>query len=127
MIGLIVVSHGNFGLELLKTAELILGPQKNAVALAFTSQDRKEDLIKRIQEKIESIAGDKGVLILVDMFGASPHQASLLAETKKTVKILTGVNLPMIIEFCLKREQLTLDPLVQTVIHAGQTGIREGV
>ncbi len=53
MIGILIVTHGNFGLELLKSAELIVGKQGNVETLSLNHGDNVEELYKDVGKSIK--------------------------------------------------------------------------
>ena len=60
---------------------------------------------------------------MTDLFGGTPSNLTLKISMRKNVGILTGVNLPMLIQFVSERETQTLDQLVKECMETGQSGI----
>ena len=98
MINVLVLSHCNLTKELIKTAEIIAGKQENLFSI---DQDIKNENLVSLQNKISEILGkinnEQGTLILTDMLGGTPCNASVLLTKKFNIEVLTGVNLPMIL------------------------------
>ncbi len=98
MINILILSHCELTKELIKTAEVIAGKQEN---LFYIDQDIKNENLARLQEKISEILkkidNEKGTLILTDMLGGTPCNASVLLTKNFNIEVLTGVNLPMIL------------------------------
>ncbi|MBQ3835006.1 MAG: PTS sugar transporter subunit IIA, partial [Elusimicrobia bacterium] len=98
MINILIVSHCSLAKELIATAEVIAGKQEN---LFFIEKNMKDENLQSLQAKIDElldkISTPEGTLILTDMLGGTPCNASLLLTKKYNVEILTGVNLPMIL------------------------------
>jgi PTS system mannose-specific IIA component len=62
---------------------------------------------------------------MADLFGGTPSNlATKIALRKENVETVTGVNLPMIIQFVTERETQTLDELVESCIETAQDGIK---
>ncbi len=102
MIGIILVSHGQFAKELLKSAEMIMGKQDNIVALALEPDDDPIVLKDIIYEECHKKDLGNGVIVLVDFMGGSPgNAASYLAM--EGYPVITGVNLPMLLELIAMR------------------------
>src|SRR5690242_5762308 len=97
MIAVILVTHGHFGQELLRTAENIVGRQEAAAALAVTPEMGIESLGKMIDEALARWQSDDGVLFLVDMMGGTPCNTVLLKTKGLKAEVVTGVNLYMVI------------------------------
>ncbi len=98
MINVLILSHCNLTKELIKTAEIIAGKQENLFSI---EQDIKNENLVSLQNKIsvilEKINNEQGTLILTDMLGGTPCNASVLLTKKFNIEVLTGVNLPMIL------------------------------
>ena len=98
MINILILSHCELTKELIKTAEVIAGKQEN---LFYIDQDIKNENLASLQEKIseilDKINNEQGTLILTDMLGGTPCNASVLLTKNYNIEVLTGVNLPMIL------------------------------
>lgn len=123
MIGLLIISHCDLGKELLNAAELILGRLEASAAIPITQTTESEELLKTIAKQIKSLDRGKGVLVLTDMFGGTPSNLSFSFLKEETVEVLTGVNLPMVVEVAQNRESLTLSELGERAQQAGIKGI----
>jgi len=115
MIGVVVVTHGRLGTELIKTAEFILGRIENAAAVSIDDQ-RSPDLLRAdIEQAVKAVDKGNGVLILTDMFGGTPSNLSLSLLSNGRIEVLSGVNLPMLIKLIQCRNQMKLIDLAQAV------------
>ncbi len=126
MISLIIVSHGALAEGLLDAMRMITGPQEQVAALGLKESEAPEDLIDRIKETADSLDDGSGVLIMVDLYGASPFNSSsrLFMESSKQIEVITGVNLPMLVEIVIAREGQTLAGLVDQAYRSGMEGIK---
>ena len=78
-----------------------------------------------LEEYVDELDQEDGVLIMADLFGGTPaNLATKIALRKENVETVTGVNLPMIIQFVTERETQMLDELVESCIEAAQDGIK---
>jgi len=124
MIGLIVITHGDFGSQLVKAAQLILGEQKEVWALSLHERDGLDTLQGRIAEIVkEGSERSEGKIILVDMFGGTPANASLKFLNEEKVEIISGVNLPMLIAGMNYRQSLPLKELARLIRQKGEESI----
>ena len=123
MIGLLIISHCELGKELLNAAELIFGRLEATKSIAITQTTESEELLKMIAEEIKALDSGQGVLLLTDMFGGTPSNLSLSFLKEEMVEVLTGVNLPMVVEVAQNRERLTLNELGEKAQEAGIRGI----
>ena len=131
MIGIIVVTHLDFATNLVTAAERVLGKQRNILGLNLHRNAFVDDMVRSISNGIQECLTNPeepvtGVLILTDLFGSTPTNASLkqLQTTDHLVEVVTGVNLSMVISALTYRKRLPLKELVEKVISDGQKGIR---
>ncbi len=98
MIGVLIVTHGNLGCELIKAAEMIKGDIKGITSVSLDAKKGVEDIKKEITSAIKKADSGKGVLIMTDLFGGTPSNISLSFLKKEKVEVVTGVNLPMLLK-----------------------------
>jgi PTS system mannose-specific IIA component len=122
MIATVLITHGLFAQELLKTAQDIVGRQESVYALAVTSETSPEDLGKNVED-ILTRWGSGGVLILVDMLGGTPCNVSMMKTRQSNAEIVTGVNLYMVISAFRHREEMDLKALATKVADDGRRAI----
>jgi len=98
VIGVVVVTHGQLAIELVNAAEMIVGdlPQFTAVSIGW--HDDVNDAREEIEQAIERVRAEEGVLLLTDMFGGTPSNLGLTFLEKDRIEVITGVNLPMLIK-----------------------------
>jgi PTS system mannose-specific IIA component len=122
----LIVTHGNFGKELLKSVEMIMGEQEDAAALGLNLGDEVDALRAEVDRIIvENGENDKETIVLVDLLGGSPSNVALYALKKHDIKLITGVNILMLIEFFSSREYDELGDLVQKMIDSSVEGIKK--
>lgn len=125
MIAFVVASHGEFSRELVKSAEMILGDQENVITVTFKPGEGLDDLAEKYKKAIKELDADDGVLFLVDLFVGSPFNAAAsLISTEKHMDIVTGVNLPMLIEGFVQRGSSDLETLVETLSQSAVEGVK---
>jgi PTS system mannose-specific IIA component len=126
LISILIVSHGELAAGMLNALQMLTGEQEKVAALGLLESEAPEDLVERIREKVNEMDDGSGVLITVDLFGASPFHSSarLFLESDKKIEVVTGVNLPMLAEIMVNREDLSLEDLVKQAYQAGLDGIQ---
>jgi len=77
MIGLLIVTHGSLGQEILKTAEFIIGVLEGCLTVSIDSARSPEFLRESVGTAIRALDKGAGVLVLTDMFGGTPSNISL--------------------------------------------------
>lgn len=126
MIGIIISTHGIFSEELIKSAEMIFGVQENIGCVTFMPGESTEDLIRKYGEIINKLDCTDGILFMVDLFGGSPfNAASILALKNEKMEIVTGVNLPMLLEVFGSKDFSNLSELVTISQSAGKDAIKQ--
>ncbi len=123
MIGAVIIAHGGLAAELLRTVEMVVGPQAQTKAISVTASQSSDHIFKQTQEAIQEVNTGQGVLVLTDMFGGTPSNISLSFLDKPNVEVITGVNLPMLVKLANFREQLPLQELKQRIVKYGRENI----
>jgi mannose/fructose-specific phosphotransferase system component IIA len=131
MIGVIVVTHLDFATNLVTAAERVMGKQRNILGLNLHRNAFVEDMVRSINSGIRECSNNpedpvQGILILTDLFGSTPTNASLkqLQIEKMDLEVVTGVNLAMVISALNYRTRMDVKELAEKVISDGQKGIR---
>jgi len=125
MVNLVIVSHGDLAEGLIDAMQLIVGQQEGVVAVSLKETDPIDGLTERVSAAIEEVGSPDGVLVLVDLFGASPFNISAqLTQKHAMVQVVTGVNLPMLLETALQREAMPLEELARLAADSGRNGIK---
>jgi len=127
MIGLVLVSHGKLAEGLVDAMQMIVGEQDGVRAIGLQETEDVESLMEKIQQAVEGVESGDGVLIMVDLFGASPFNASArlaLSLPGKTLEVVTGMNLPMLVELAVQRDGMCLEDAVSLVLKVGPEGVR---
>jgi mannose PTS system EIIA component len=123
VIGILIVTHGEIGTSLLDSASQILGSRPAQIStLSVWRQDDPDDLVLRARELMEQIEAGDGVLILTDIFGATPGNvvSKLLQDGK--VEGVSGVSLPMLLRVLTGRDG-SIAAAVQRALSGGAEGL----
>lgn len=121
-VGVVVVTHGQFAVEIVNAAEAIVGDLSNVAAVSIGWHDDVELARTEIGAAIERVATPAGTLVLTDMFGGTP---SNLAVTflAPGVEVVTGVNLPMLLKLATLGDVDDLKAIARTVREHGQGAV----
>lgn len=116
MIGIAVITHGNFADGIKDSLRMIVGEQENFESLGLREDQGLEEFKNEVKKVITNVNSDSGVLVFVDMFGATPfNSVSMLRNELKAdevdVLMITGVNLPVLLEASTLRGGTTLEEL----------------
>ena len=126
MIPLIVACHGRFADELVKSAAMVYGEAESVHAVTFMPGEGPDDLLRKYEEIVAAEGSPEAVLLLVDLFGGSPYNAAVrLASAHEGMDVLSGVNLPMLLELLDSRdENSTVPQLVESAYNASREGTK---
>ena len=123
MIKILIITHGELGMEMLSTAEMIIGKQEEVEAMTLTAQDSLATMHSRVGEILKGIKTSDGTLILTDMLGGTPCNACLPFSTDYNIEIVSGLNLYMLMSSLINRSNLDLTGLAVKAISDGQRNI----
>lgn len=126
-IAIMIATHGVAVEQLLKTTEMLIGEQDNVATIDFVPGENAETIMTKYQEKLSTtLSHCDEVLFLVDTWGGSPfNAANRVADGKPNMDIVTGVNVPMLVETFMARDDgPTLPELVAIALETGRTGVR---
>ena len=126
MVGIILASHGEFANGIFQSGSMIFGEQADVKPCTLMPSEGPEDVRKKMEDAIASFENQEEVLFLVDLWGGTPfNQASALLDGHEDKwAIVTGLNLPMLIETYASR--MSMETAHEIAAHVLQTA-KEGV
>ena len=123
MIGILIVSHGAFGESLIHAASHVLGKRPLRVRqVGVTVHDDPEAVLAIARGLVKELDEGDGVLVLTDIYGATPGNVAMRLLDKGRVEGISGASLPMLVRALTYRNE----PLA-TVVDKALSGAREGV
>ena len=123
MIGVLLVTHGEIGKALLESAAQILGAaQLQTATLSVWRQDDPEDLALRARELLQGIDAGDGVLVLTDIFGATPGNVVSRVLEDGRIEGVSGASLPMLLRVLTGRNE-ALSAVVKRALSGGAEGV----
>lgn len=122
MTGLVVVTHAGLATSLIAAATMITGGSDGCEGVELHADDPADGLVARIAEALKTVGSD-GAIIMTDMFGGTPSNAAMSFLQEGKVEVVTGVNLPMMVEFFSKRERMTLEELCASLLRCGRESV----
>ena len=123
MIGILIVAHGAFGEALIHSASHVLGKRPLRVRqLGVTVHDDPEAIRPQALELVRQLDEGDGVLVLTDIYGATPGNIALKLLSPGRVEGISGVNLPMLVRALTYREQ-GLGTTVKKALSGGAEGV----
>ncbi len=123
MIGLFLVTHTTYGESLIQCACHVLNKRpQQMVQLGVALQDDPLDLLPLAKDMIKMVDSGAGVLIMTDVYGATPSNMAMKLLEPGRVEGLAGVNLPMLLRALTYR-----DKDMETLISRATSGGRDGI
>ena len=123
MIGLFLITHTTYGESLIQCACHVLNKRPAQLAqLGVALQDDPLDLLPLAREMIKLVDTGDGVLIMSDVYGATPSNVAMKLLQPGRIEGLAGVNLPMLLRALTYR-----DKDMETLVTRATTGGRDGI
>jgi PTS system ascorbate-specific IIA component len=123
MVGILLITHGALGESLLRAAAHTLGRQpERAEHIGVTAHDLPESLLVQGREALARVDDGSGVLVITDMYGATPANVAARLLANGRIEGLSGANLPMVVRALAHREL----PLAE-VVEKARSGAADGV
>ncbi|HHR6028495.1 TPA: PTS mannose transporter subunit IIAB [Providencia alcalifaciens] len=125
-IAIMIGTHGVAAEQLLRTTEMLIGEQENVSFIDFVPGENADTLFDKYTQKLATLDTSAGVLFLVDTWGGSPFNAATrIANEHDNYEIITGVNVPMLVEtFMCRDDNPSMDELITVALETGRGGIR---
>jgi mannose PTS system EIIA component len=123
MIGVVVVTHGQFATELVNAAEAIVGDLPRFAAVSIGWHDDVDIAREEIGRALARVQGPHGAVLLTDMFGGTPSNLAMTFLEPDRVEVITGVNLPMLIKLASLRTSSDLLGVAREMREHGRNAI----
>lgn len=121
---IVLMTHGSFGKELIASGELILGELKDVFSISLEAEKEPMELMSELETLLQSDFDQ--YILLADLFGGTPCNVAARFSLEDNVIVLSGVNLPMLIEAEMARMQGSYDGLEENLMKSAREGIKEG-
>jgi PTS system mannose-specific IIA component len=122
-VGVVIAAHGDLAGALRRSAEMIVGEQDGVVTVNLDPHDNLENMQTAIREAIRQADQGSGVVVLIDVFGGTPSNAAALCLAERRFPLISGVNLPMLLEVFMSRASLSQAELGAMALASGASGI----
>lgn len=121
-VAILLITHDKIGQAMLDTASKIIGELPLPIKRMGVGMNADiEDTLHNANEQIVILDQGEGVLVLTDLFGATPSNIANQLRSDN-VAVITGLNLPMLIRI-LNYPGLSLPGLVEKAVSGGHDGI----
>lgn len=115
---LLLGTHGEFGKELIRSAEMIIGRMKDVYSFSLLPDMPAEEYRKGVEKTLQNLP--EGTLCLVDLFGGTPCNTFCALSKKYGNVVITGLNLAMLMEVYMNKDILPEEELKNIAVTALQ-------
>lgn len=123
MIGIFLITHGSLGESLVQCACHVLNKRPLQISqLGVSGQDDPLDALPLARNMMNLVNTGEGVLLLTDIFGATPSNIALKLLQPGRVEGVSGVSLPMLLRALTYREK-DMETLLAKAIAGGRDGV----
>lgn len=122
-IPILIIGHGELPIALISSAQMLVGQREGLFSLCLNEGDGLENFMQKVSALISRFDPSIPLLVFVDLQGGTPWNA-VLGVNDLRVKLVTGVNLPMLIEvLCLRDNSENIDDLVKCALDTASLSV----
>ena len=123
MIGILLITHGTFGEALIQNVCHVLNKRPPLIAqLGLAAQDDPLDLLPLAKTLLNEVDGGEGVLVMTDIYGASPSNLAMKLLEPGRVEGVAGASLPMLLRALTYREK-GMETMITKAVSGGRDGV----
>lgn len=123
MIGILLITHDTLGEALLQCASHVLNKRPDQILqLGVAAGDDPNDLLPLAKKLLKLVDTGEGVLIVTDIYGASPSNLAAKLLQPGKVEGLAGANLPLLLRAINNREK-GMPHLLTKAASGGRDGV----
>ena len=128
-VGILLVTHEDIGAQLVTVSEAIFKQRMTAIALVSVPADIGPEVLGKYADLIRTAMlaqeNGEGLLVLTDVYGATPDNLARYFSTECNARVISGINLPMLLRV-LNYAHQSLEQLCQTASSGGIKGVQQG-
>lgn len=119
----ILVAHGKFATELHNSLQMIVGEVSHFFPVNFYPDDGPDQLRERIETVLEINSGEE-YIVFTDLYGGTPFNVtSRMAAEDSNISVVSGMNLPMLLELAFSVEA-SREELVEQAMNNAREGVK---
>ena len=124
MAGILIIAHAPFATALRDCIAHIYGGLPARIGVIDITPDCDPvQSVAAAESELARLMEENGALVLTDLYGATPANIAARLATLPRVRVLAGVNLPMLVRAVCYRS-IPLDTLVDKALSGGIKGIQ---
>ena len=120
MIGMVLVMHGGLAVEFRRALEHVISPQDQLDTITIGHDDDVDQRRADIIAAVKHVDTGEGVVVLTDLFGATPSNCAISVMADAGVEIIAGINLPLLIKLAAVRADCSLPEAICKATEAGR-------
>lgn len=120
---ILVLTHGFFGSELIKSAELVIGKMENTEFIPLTSDISVTAYQEKVFSRLTQL--NENDIVLVNLLGGTPSNTVALFSKQKKIPAIAGLNLSIFISCAINRQEKRGEELVQAVLKEAGNSIQQ--
>lgn len=126
MVGIVIASHGDFAHGIKQSGEMIFGQQEDVASVSLIPSEGPESFRQKVIEEVKAFKNPDEVLFLVDLWGGTPfNQISSLVKEHENWAIVTGLNLPMLLEaYGSRMGSDVAKDVAKEILHSAREGVK---
>lgn len=114
MVNILLISHGDFASGLLDSVKMLVGEVEDVDSITFEKKMGIDELKDLTEDYLTSVEGP--LIVFTDLKGGTPFNVvSILTQNREDTYVFYGMNLPMVVEACILKENLNPKELVETI------------
>ncbi|MDK2980536.1 MAG: hypothetical protein PWQ55_883 [Chloroflexota bacterium] len=122
-IPVLIIGHGDFPTALIDSARMLMGEREDVFPLCLREGDGLENFMEKVARLVASFDPQTPLMVFVDLQGGTPWNA-LLGVNDGRVRLVTGVNLPMLLEVLVLRDSVSdVDELVACAMETARASV----
>ncbi|NQU63042.1 MAG: PTS sugar transporter subunit IIA [SAR324 cluster bacterium] len=120
---IVVITHGNLALELVRVVSEITERPAKVIPVCLELHHVQAEYTKSITDVFNRLNPEGQVIILTDLFGGTPSNITFPFVKKDKVEVITGLNLPMLMYLVMHSEDKNFNELCEGAHKAGKDAI----
>lgn len=111
---ILIATHGNLASGAKSTLEFLVGNIVDITCIdAYVDPD--ENLIDILENYFSKIDADDEVIVFTDIKGGSVNQKIIQYAMKPNIFLITGFNLPILLELAIMDKKITVESLEEMI------------
>jgi mannose PTS system EIIA component len=124
MIGILIITHGTLGESLIQCICHVVNKRPPHIAqLGIAERDDPNEALTEARRLLASVDSGEGVLVLTDIYGATPANIAMKLLVPGRVEAVAGVNVPMLLRILTYREKSDIQTVINKAISGGCDGV----